>query len=92
MFPLLRRAQFLRSARHSQACLDSYRHRIDRLNHEFTSAAKGRQASRIDRELRLGALKAERDAILTLRRGELGTEATRKLIRELDTLEARYVG
>jgi CPA1 family monovalent cation:H+ antiporter len=71
----------------------SYRHRIDRLEHDLTTADERREARRIDRELRLAAVKAERTAILRLRRKrEIGTEVSRKLIRELDLLEARYGG
>jgi Na+/H+ antiporter len=73
--------------------MDSYRNRINRLERDLTTAEERRAVSRIDRELRLAALKAERTAILKLRRKrELGTEASRKLIRELDLLEARYGG
>ena len=41
----------------------------------------------------VAAVRAEREAIYAIsRRGELGTDAARKLIRELDLLEARYAG
>jgi CPA1 family monovalent cation:H+ antiporter len=73
--------------------MDLYRHRINRLESDLTTAEERRQLHRIERELRLAAIKAERAAIYGMRRRrELGTETARKLIRELDLLEARYAG
>jgi CPA1 family monovalent cation:H+ antiporter len=44
-----------------------------------------------EREYRLTALHAERDTILRLgRRGEISDETARKLLREIDLVEARY--
>ncbi|MBN8803834.1 MAG: Na+/H+ antiporter [Sphingopyxis terrae] len=71
--------------------MDAYRARID--NHEGDAGYRKahRKLERIDRDLRLAALKAERTAIFKMvRRRELGSEVARKLVRELDLLEARY--
>jgi CPA1 family monovalent cation:H+ antiporter len=44
-----------------------------------------------EREYRLAALAAERDTILHLgRRREISDEIARKLLREIDLVEARY--
>ncbi|QAY75982.1 Na+/H+ antiporter [Sphingosinicella sp. BN140058] len=71
--------------------MDLYRLRLDRL--EQAPREERRELWRIERELRLAAVRAERAAIFEMRqRRELGTEVSRKLIRELDLLEARYAG
>jgi Na+/H+ antiporter len=73
--------------------MEGYRQRLDRLDHEQTSAEERRKLFGIERELRLAAVKAERDALFAMaKRRELGSEVSRKLIRELDLLEARYTG
>jgi CPA1 family monovalent cation:H+ antiporter len=44
-----------------------------------------------ERKYRLAALAAERDTILSLgRRREISDETARKLLREIDLVEARY--
>lgn len=46
---------------------------------------------RAERDYRITALRAERDTILRLgRRGEISDETARKLLREIDLVEARY--
>ena len=73
--------------------MDSYRHRLDRLESAEGTVEERRQLDRIERDLRLAAVKAERNAIYALRKQrKLGSEAARKLIRELDLLEARFAG
>jgi hypothetical protein len=48
-------------------------------------------ARRAERDYRVTALRAERDTILRLgRRGEISDETARKLLREIDLVEARY--
>lgn len=73
--------------------MDLYRERIDReavLPEDFVDQ---RREERIERELRLAALKAERTEIFRrVRRRKLGTEAARKLVRDLDLAEARLAG
>jgi CPA1 family monovalent cation:H+ antiporter len=70
--------------------MDMYRDRID---HQTTAPELQdirRRDERIERELRLAALKAERQEIFRrVRNRELRSEAARKLVRELDLLEAR---
>jgi hypothetical protein len=53
----------------------------------------GRHCEQIERDLRLAAFKAERTQIFRMvRRRELGSELARRLIREIDILEARDAG
>ncbi|QWT16622.1 Na+/H+ antiporter [Sphingobium xenophagum] len=73
--------------------MDGYRHRIESRQGSPADNAQGRQSERIELDLRLAALKAERTEIFRMvRRRELGSEIARKLIRELDLLEARHAG
>lgn len=73
--------------------MDGYRQRIGSRQGNTEANAAGRRSERIERDLRLAALKAERTAIFKMvRKRELGSELARKLIRELDLLEARYAG
>ena len=54
-------------------------------------ARTARIDERIERELRLSAVRAERAEIFRRARdNQTGSEVTRKLVRELDLLEARY--
>jgi CPA1 family monovalent cation:H+ antiporter len=70
--------------------MDLYRERID---HQTTPPEQKhirRRDERIERDLRLAALKAERQEIFRrVRNRQLGSEAARKLVRELDLFEAR---
>ncbi|WP_427025664.1 Na+/H+ antiporter [Aureimonas ureilytica] len=73
--------------------IDFYRQRIDRLSGEGEAGDLGLRAERIEREMRLAALKAERvELFRRVRKRELGSETARKLVRELDLLETRYAG
>ena len=73
--------------------MDGYRHRIESRQGSPADNAQGRQSERIELDLRLAALKAERTEIFRMvRRRDLGSEIARKLIRELDLLEARHAG
>ncbi|MBN8830540.1 MAG: Na+/H+ antiporter [Sphingomonadales bacterium] len=73
--------------------MDTYRLRIENRQADAGARRSQRKLESIERELRLAALKAERTAIFKMvRRRELGSEVARKLVRELDLLEARYVG
>lgn len=71
--------------------MDAYRARIEaRLGDEPTQQA-AQHLERIEQDLRLAALKAERAAIYKMvRTGDLGSEPARKLVRELDLQEIRY--
>jgi CPA1 family monovalent cation:H+ antiporter len=70
--------------------MDLYRQRI--AARQSASVAMPTQAMQaIEQRLRLAALRAERDQILRLRRArELNEEGARKLMREIDFLEARF--
>jgi hypothetical protein len=71
--------------------MDLYRKRIENRQGTAEDNALWRRTEKIERELRLAALKAERTQIFRMvRKRELGSELARKLIRELDLLEARY--
>ncbi|MBO9378780.1 Na+/H+ antiporter [Sphingomonas histidinilytica] len=73
--------------------MDVYRERIDRHARGPEQGSLIRRDDAIERELRLAALRAERGEIFRrVRRRELGSEAARKLVRELDLAEARYAG
>jgi CPA1 family monovalent cation:H+ antiporter len=71
--------------------MDAYRQRIESRAGDATERAAIVKIERIERDLRLAALKAERGAIFGMTRsGDLGSETARKLVREIDLLEARY--
>jgi CPA1 family monovalent cation:H+ antiporter len=71
--------------------MDFYRERIVSRSQEGEAAVLSRQTEEIEKELRLAALQAERSEIFKkVRSRTLGSQAARKLIRELDLLEARY--
>lgn len=71
--------------------MDVYRHRIESRAGNAESNALGRRTEEIERSLRLAALKAERTQIFRMvRKRELGSEPARKLVREIDLVEARY--
>ena len=70
--------------------MDVYRVRIDNQSNAPEQMAMLRRDEGIERELRLAALKAERGEIFRrVRKHELGSEAARRLVRELDLSEAR---
>lgn len=70
--------------------MDVYRARIDTQSNPPEQTALLQREAGIERELRLAALKAERGEIFRrVRKRELGSEAARKLVRELDLSEAR---
>src|SRR3546814_6470911 len=73
--------------------MDLYRQRSESRQDSAADHTSGRRSDIIERDLRLAALKAERAEIFRrVRRRQLGTEIARKLVRELDLLEARYAG
>jgi Na+/H+ antiporter len=68
-----------------------YQHRLGGSEASPGDAGKVREADRAERMLRLAGLKAERDAILGLaHRDRISDETARKLLHEIDLLEARY--
>jgi monovalent cation/hydrogen antiporter len=70
----------------------NYKHRIDEQAAAGTVAAdRLRQADRAEVALRLAALQAEREAIFRLaRESTISDEISRKLVRQIDLMEARY--
>lgn len=68
-----------------------YQHRLDNHRQEDGKGEQARQADAMERELRLTALQAEREAIFDLaRRGDISDQVSRKLVREIDLVESRY--
>lgn len=73
--------------------MDVYRQRIERHTGEQEQLDAVRRDEAIERDLRLAALRAERSEIFRLvRSGQLGSEAARTLVRELDLVETRLAG
>lgn len=71
--------------------MEGYRRRIAGYALSAEAAAQSEENSRVEQELRLAALRAERTEIFRLVRSrKLGSETARKLIRELDLSEVRY--
>ncbi|WP_267394836.1 MULTISPECIES: Na+/H+ antiporter [unclassified Sphingomonas] len=71
--------------------MDLYRDRIESRSHEGEAAAEARRQDKIERELRLAGLRAERNAVFALARNRtLGSEIAAKLVRELDFAEVRF--
>jgi hypothetical protein len=69
--------------------LDQYRERIDRLSAEPDNRVRQGDIM-IERDMRLAAVRAERNAIFDLaRRREIGIELAEQLGRELDLIDAR---
>lgn len=75
----------------SARVMQSYRDRILARQRSPEAAEEDRRFDQIERQLRLAGLKAERAEIFRRARArELPEEHARKLVRELDLLEARY--
>jgi CPA1 family monovalent cation:H+ antiporter len=80
---------------HANACgmvVNLYRHRLRDIQLEGGGSNPDFHAARqAETDYRLTALRAERDTILRLgRRREISDETARKLLREIDLVEARY--
>jgi Na+/H+ antiporter len=68
-----------------------YLHRLGGGSAGTTDAAKVRVAEQAEREFRLAALQAERGTILQMARdGRISDDTARKLLRDIDLVEARY--
>lgn len=68
-----------------------YRNRLRNIQLNGGAGADAHAARAAEKEYRLTALRAERDTILRLgRRREISDETARKLLREIDLVEARY--
>ena len=72
--------------------IGTYSARIDSLAGDAEAVALAQRGDAIEREMRLAGIRAERsDIFRELRARKLGSETARKLIRELDLLEARLL-
>ncbi len=70
--------------------MDRYRNRIDGRSQTGEAAEAVRKLEAIERKLRLAGLRAEREEIFRLgREHELEQDTARKLVREIDLLDAR---
>ena len=70
--------------------MELYRQRLDGYSKTGDEAEQMRKIDRIERDLRLGAMRAERDEIYRLgRSNRLPDDLVRKLVREVDLAEAR---
>ncbi|WP_421932168.1 Na+/H+ antiporter [Phenylobacterium sp.] len=75
----------------SSRIMELYRERIDGRLESPEAAALNRKVEQIERQLRVAGLSAERDEIFRMaREHELDGETARKIVREIDLLEARY--
>ncbi len=75
----------------STRVMELYRERIDGRPHTPDEAAVNRKLQEIELQLRVVGLTAERDAIFKLSRERtLSSESARKIVRDIDLLEARY--
>ena len=71
--------------------MELYRRRIEGQFQTREEAEANRQSYEIERKLRLAGLKAERSEIFRITRARgLDDEAARRIVREIDLLEARY--
>jgi CPA1 family monovalent cation:H+ antiporter len=79
---------------HANACntvVSLYRNRLRNIQLGDAGGPDANAAREAERDYRLAALGAERDTILGLgRRREISDETARKLLREIDLVEARY--
>jgi CPA1 family monovalent cation:H+ antiporter len=69
-----------------------YQHRLPQAgNGDGEAEPATKAARRVEREIRVLALNAERDSVLRLaRRMQISDETARRLLRNIDLLEARY--
>jgi CPA1 family monovalent cation:H+ antiporter len=68
-----------------------YRRRLEGAGAGDVDAQTLRKAEQVERDLRLAGLRAERDKIFEMaRRSQISDETSRKLVREIDLMEARY--
>ena len=75
----------------STTVVNLYRNRLRNIQLGDGAGPDVHAARKAERDYRLTALHAERDTILRLgRRGEISDETARKLLREIDLVEARY--
>ncbi|WP_294393339.1 Na+/H+ antiporter [uncultured Sphingomonas sp.] len=71
--------------------MDVYRDRIEQRSQGDRDPREVRSRYRIERDLRLAGVRAERDEIFRMaRKRRIGSALAQKLVRELDLLEVRY--
>ena len=71
--------------------MELYLQRIEGYSQTGEEGDRARQLSAIERQLRLAGLRAERDELYRIARAhEMDEETARKLIREVDLMEARF--
>lgn len=71
--------------------MELYRLRIDGRGLDPASAEHVKRQQAVDRKLRIAGLRAERDRIFAAGRGgDIPDDVVRRLVREIDLLEARY--
>jgi monovalent cation/hydrogen antiporter len=71
--------------------MDGYRERIESRSAGIDVSQEARASERIERDLRLAAIQAERSEIVRIARDRgIGSELATRLLRELDLLEVRY--
>jgi len=72
--------------------MEDYRERLEGTRKSGADAAHIKKADGIEKALRIAAIRAERDEIYRLsREARLPDDLVRKLVREVDLIEARYV-
>ena len=77
----------------SARIMELYRRRLDNQGLHGEPATHLRRLEKVERELRLAGLRAEREVFYELSRSrELSDETARKLVREADLMEARLTG
>lgn len=70
--------------------MDLYRHRIESRTGTAEKSQRLRRGDAIERQLRLTALNAEREAVFAMARAKtISDEISRKLVREIDLMEER---
>jgi monovalent cation/hydrogen antiporter len=75
----------------SSRIMEVYRQRIDARLQTPEASAMNHRIDQIERQLRVAGLNAERDEIFRMtRERQLDSESARKIVREIDLLEARY--
>ena len=71
--------------------MERYSRRAEFIGGSEEARARSREVLRVERRLRLTGLRAERDALFKLRRqARLEDSLLRRMVREVDLLEARY--
>ena len=71
--------------------IERYRRRVELAGPAGAAGGRGRQGERAEKALLMTGLHAERETVFELaRQSRLTDEASRKLVREIDLVEARY--